>query len=172
MSHQTTPVTFMVLAAIAVSAIGFGGTMNGAEPSTAFGPGFPIPVFDGGKSNSLAQWVRPGIRFRNGRGPAGDYTFYEVPNERVTAVGTPAKRANWRAGALWWLPNPQPAALREIPWSHWQGVATGIHQPQAEVELLKRGFCIAFITPDPGKQWDAWYAYLTEKHGLSKKPAF
>ena len=23
-----------------------------------------------------------------------------------------------------------------------------------------------------GKPWDAWYAFLTEKHGLSKKPAF
>jgi len=38
--------------------------------------------------------------------------------------------------------------------------------------LLRRGFHIAFITPDPGKQWDAWYAFLTEKHGLSKKPSF
>jgi len=46
------------------------------------------------------------------------------------------------------------------------------HEPQTEVELLRRGFHIAFITPDPGKQWDAWYSYLTEKHGLSKKPAF
>src|SRR5437660_6175792 len=61
------------------------------------------------------------------------------------------------------------------PWS-WQGCYWD-HQPQAEVELLRRGFHIAYITPDsgrqfPGKQWDAWYAYLTEKHGLSKKPAF
>ena len=56
------------------------------------------------------------------------------------------------------------------PWS-WQGCYWD-HQPQAEVELLKRGFHIAFITPDPGKPWDAWYAYLTEKHGLSAKPAF
>ena len=31
---------------------------------------------------------------------------------------------------------------------------------------------IAFITPDPGKQWDAFYSWLTEKHGLSAKPAF
>jgi len=46
------------------------------------------------------------------------------------------------------------------------------HEPQTEVELLRRGFHIAFVTPDPGKQWDAWYAWLTEKHGLSKKPAF
>ena len=56
------------------------------------------------------------------------------------------------------------------PWS-WQGCYWD-HEPQAEVELLRRGFHIAFITPDPGKQWDAWYAWLTEKHGLSKKPAF
>ena len=27
-------------------------------------------------------------------------------------------------------------------------------------------------TLKPGKQWDAWYAFLTEKHGLSKKSAF
>src|SRR5213592_981228 len=54
------------------------------------------------------------------------------------------------------------------PWS-WRGCYWD-HQPQAEVELLRRGFHIAFITPDPGKQWDAWYDWLTEKHGLSKKP--
>jgi hypothetical protein len=56
------------------------------------------------------------------------------------------------------------------PWS-WQGCYWD-HEPQTEVELLRRGFHIAFITPDPGKQWDAWHAWLTEKHGLSKKPAF
>jgi pimeloyl-ACP methyl ester carboxylesterase len=56
------------------------------------------------------------------------------------------------------------------PWS-WQGCYWD-HEPQAEVELLRRGFHIAFITPDPGKEWDAWYAYLTETHGLSRKPAF
>jgi len=56
------------------------------------------------------------------------------------------------------------------PWSwrtcYWD------HQPQVEVELLKRGFFIAYVAPDPGKQWDAWYTYLIEKHGFSKKPAF
>jgi pimeloyl-ACP methyl ester carboxylesterase len=56
------------------------------------------------------------------------------------------------------------------PWS-WQACYWD-HMPQAEIELLKRGFHIAFITPDPGPQWDAWYTFLTEKHGLSKKPAF
>jgi hypothetical protein len=56
------------------------------------------------------------------------------------------------------------------PWS-WRGCYWD-HEPQTEVELLRRGFHVCFITPDPGTQWDAWYAYLTEKHGLSKKPAF
>jgi len=60
------------------------------------------------------------------------------------------------------------------PWS-WRGCYWD-HQPQTEVELLKRGFHVAYIsanaTMKPGKQWEAWYNFLTEKHGLSKKPAF
>src|SRR5882724_886188 len=60
------------------------------------------------------------------------------------------------------------------PWS-WRGCYWN-HQPQAEVELLKRGFHIAYIessaTLQPGRQWDAWYDFLTDKLGLSRKPAF
>src|SRR6266702_4165660 len=60
------------------------------------------------------------------------------------------------------------------PWS-WRGCYWD-HQPQTEIALLKRGFHIAYITADaslkPDKKWDAWYAFLTGKHGLSKKPAF
>jgi pimeloyl-ACP methyl ester carboxylesterase len=60
------------------------------------------------------------------------------------------------------------------PWS-WRGCYWD-HQPQTEVELLKRGFHIAYILANadlkPDKKWDAWYGFLTEKHGLSKKPAF
>jgi hypothetical protein len=56
------------------------------------------------------------------------------------------------------------------PWS-WRGQYWD-HEPQTEVELLRRGFHVAFVTPDPGKAWEAWYDYLTEKHGLSKRPAF
>ncbi|HMH11962.1 MAG TPA: twin-arginine translocation signal domain-containing protein [Edaphobacter sp.] len=79
------------------------------------------------------------------------------------------------------------------PWS-WRGVYWN-HQPQAEVELLSRGFHIAYISvdPKPGSltnltmdelmdqlgmsqralgEWDAWYAFLTGQYGLSKKPAF
>jgi pimeloyl-ACP methyl ester carboxylesterase len=87
---------------------------------------------------------------------------------------------------------PKQAAVG-IPWS-WRGVYWN-HQPQAEVELLKRGFHIAYISVDPKPlssteltmdermdelgmsrralaEWDAWYAYLTGQYGLSKKPAF
>jgi len=60
------------------------------------------------------------------------------------------------------------------PWS-WRGCYWD-HQPQTEVELLRRGYHVAYISANatlkPGKEWDAWYAFLTEKHGLSKKPAF
>jgi pimeloyl-ACP methyl ester carboxylesterase len=56
------------------------------------------------------------------------------------------------------------------PWS-WRGCYWD-HEPQTEVELLKRGFHVAFVAGDPGKQWDAWYAYLTETCGLAKKPNF
>lgn len=56
------------------------------------------------------------------------------------------------------------------PWS-WQGYWWD-HEPQTEVELLKRGFHIAYVWCDAGKPWDAWYTFLTETHGLSKRPAF
>jgi len=59
------------------------------------------------------------------------------------------------------------------PWS-WRGCYWN-HEPQTEVELLNRGFHVAFVAPDSGKQgkaWDRWYEFLTEKHGLTKKAAF
>jgi pimeloyl-ACP methyl ester carboxylesterase len=60
------------------------------------------------------------------------------------------------------------------PWS-WQGCYWD-HQPQTEIELLKRGFHICYITADaslhPDNKWDAWYKFLTQEHGLFKKPAF
>jgi pimeloyl-ACP methyl ester carboxylesterase len=60
------------------------------------------------------------------------------------------------------------------PWS-WRGCYWD-HEPQTEIELLDRGFHVAYIaanaTLKPDRMWDAWYAFLTEKHGLSEKPAF
>ncbi|ETZ21404.1 alpha/beta hydrolase [Pedobacter sp. V48] len=56
------------------------------------------------------------------------------------------------------------------PWS-WRGFYWD-HEPQSEIELLKKGFFIGYINCDAGRQWDAWYAFLTKEHGFSKKPAF
>ncbi len=60
------------------------------------------------------------------------------------------------------------------PWS-WRGCYWD-HQSQTEIELLRRGFHVAYISANatlrPGREWDAWYAFLTEQHGLSRKPAF
>jgi hypothetical protein len=89
---------------------------------------------------------------------------FKAPEGEKFAVGTPAKGQRRCIVVV-----PKQAAGGN-PWS-WQGCYWD-HQPQTEVELLRRGFHIAYITPDPGKQWDAWYTYVTEKHGLSKKPAF
>jgi hypothetical protein len=54
------------------------------------------------------------------------------------------------------------------PWS-WRDLHRG-HRPPAEAELLARGFHLAFITPGPPRQRDAWLAFLTETHRLSRKP--
>lgn len=65
-------------------------------------------------------------------------------------------------------------AAPDKPWT-WRGCYWD-HQPQTEIELLKRGFHVAYIsashTIKPGKPWDAWYEFLTKKMGLSSKPAF
>ena len=66
------------------------------------------------------------------------------------------------------------AAAPGNPWS-WRGCYWD-HEPQTEIELLRRGFHIAYITANaslrPDKKWDAWYEFLTDQHGLSRKPAF
>ena len=93
-----------------------------------------------------------------------EITPIKAPVNEKNSVGTPAKGQRRCIVVV-----PKVAAAGN-PWS-WQGCYWD-HRPQAEVELLGRGFHIAFITPDPGKQWDAWYAFLIEKHGFSKKPAF
>jgi neutral ceramidase len=54
------------------------------------------------------------------------------------------------------------------PWS-WRDLYFD-PQGQTETELLERGFHVAYITPGPAKQKDAWLAFMTEKHGLAKKP--
>jgi hypothetical protein len=146
----TTLEKLLALAAVASSMFGFAGTIQAAEPA-----------FDGGKSTWHDGFVRHD--FLMDKETFAITPFTRPANERF-GVGTPP------AGKLRCIvvvpKNPAPGN----PWS-WQACYWD-HRPQAEVELLRRGFHIAFITPDPDKQWDAWYAFLTEKHGLSKRPAF
>jgi pimeloyl-ACP methyl ester carboxylesterase len=93
-----------------------------------------------------------------------DITPFERPEGEAFGVGAPEKG---KRRCIVVVPKrPAPGN----PWS-WQGQYWD-HEPQAEVELLRRGFHVAYITPDPGKHWDAWFDYLTGKHGLSRKPAF
>ena len=70
---------------------------------------------------------------------------------------------------------PKEAATGK-PWV-WHGEFFG-HKPAPDIELLKRGFHIAYMSvpdmlgsPTAVKHWDAFYSELTEKHGLCKRPA-
>jgi hypothetical protein len=54
------------------------------------------------------------------------------------------------------------------PWS-WRDLHKD-HRPPAEAELLARGYHVAFITPGPPREREAWLAYLTEKYRLSRRP--
>ncbi|MDR1959074.1 MAG: hypothetical protein LBQ54_08530 [Planctomycetaceae bacterium] len=56
------------------------------------------------------------------------------------------------------------------PWS-WRGCYWN-HEPQTEIELLRRGFAVAHITGPPNEDWEAWYDFLVGKYGFSPKPAF
>lgn len=56
------------------------------------------------------------------------------------------------------------------PWS-WRGRYFD-HEPQVEIELLRRGYHIGFIQSDDIRHWDAWYSFLIKEHGLSRTPAF
>ena len=107
---------------------------------------------------------------------------YDYVMDRQTMAISPFKRPENERFAIGALPNgnqrgvvicPKKPAPGN-PWS-WRGCYWD-HQPQTEVELLKRGFHIAYIWADattrPDEHWKAWYTFLTENHGLSKKPAF
>src|SRR6266567_1503166 len=158
-SQITRPAKLLAVATVAFSVCGFIGTIHAAEqPAPA--QSFPS-TFDGGKSTWHDDFVR--YDFLMDKETFQITPFIRPENERF-GVGTPP------AGKLRCIVVVPKIPAPGNPWS-WQACYWD-HRPQAEVELLRRGFHIAFITPDPGKQWDAWYDYLTEKHGLSKKPAF
>jgi pimeloyl-ACP methyl ester carboxylesterase len=100
----------------------------------------------------------------------GAITPMTAPASEVTGFSVDVKLTDGKRRCVVVVPKK---AAPGYPWS-WQGCYWN-HQPQTEVELLKRGFHIAFVAPDAGRQgkaWDTWYKFLTEKHGLAKKSAF
>ena len=93
-----------------------------------------------------------------------------APEKEVTSSGIDVNLKDGKRRGVVVVPKK---AAPGNPWS-WQACYWN-HQPQTEVELLRRGFHIAFISPDPagqGKAWDLWYKFMTETHGLAKKSAF
>ena len=100
----------------------------------------------------------------------GAITPMTAPASEVKSFGVDTAVRNGKRRCVVVVPKK---AAPGYPWS-WRGCYWD-HQPQTEVELLKRGFHIAFVAPDGGRQgkaWDRWYNFLTEKHGLAKKSAF
>ena len=100
----------------------------------------------------------------------GAITPMTAPASEVTSFGIDVGIKDGKRRAVVVVPKK---AAPGNPWS-WQACYWN-HEPQTEVELLRRGFHIAFMAPDPGRQgkaWDRWYEFLTEKHGLAKKAAF
>jgi pimeloyl-ACP methyl ester carboxylesterase len=100
----------------------------------------------------------------------GAITPMKAPEKEVTSYGIDATLKDGKRRCVVVVPKKAAAGH---PWS-WQGCYWN-HQPQTEVELLNRGFHIAYVAPDAGRQgvaWDRWYKFLTEQHGLSKKAAF
>ena len=100
----------------------------------------------------------------------GAITPMTAPAGEVKSFGVDTAVRNGKRRCVVVVPKK---AAPGYPWS-WRGCYWN-HEPQTEVELLKRGFHIAFVAPDGGRQgkaWDKWYTFLTEKHGMAKRPAF
>ncbi len=155
-SHLISLAKLITVAAAALGMWNFGSTIHAAEP-----------VFDGGKSTWHDGFVRYDFLMN-------DETLAITPFTRPEAEMKSFEAGNAPKGSRRCIVVVPDKPAPGNPWS-WQACYWN-HQPQAETELLHRGFYIVFVAPDsarmsPPKQWDAWYAYLTEK-GLSKKPAF
>lgn len=103
---------------------------------------------------------------------------------RAETPAFPGKKSQWNgydrtdftvAGKAAIMVAPTQAAEGK-PWL-WRGEFFGAF-PKADIALLGRGFHIAYLavpnqfgSPAAMEKWAAFYAELTEKHGLSKKPA-
>jgi pimeloyl-ACP methyl ester carboxylesterase len=100
----------------------------------------------------------------------GAITPMKAPEKEVKTFGIDSALKDGKRRCVVIVPKK---AAPGYPWS-WRGCYWD-YQSQTEVELLKRGFHVAYVAPDSGRQgqaWDRWYTFLTEKHGLSKRAAF
>src|SRR5258706_6911264 len=145
-AQTTSPAKLLAVAAVAFTVCGFVGTIHAAEPA-----------FDGGKSTWHDGFVRYDFTMDD---ETLALTPFTRPEKEGFAVGTPAK--GQRRCIVVVPKNPAPGN----PWS-WQACYLD-HQPQAGTELLRRGFFIAFITPDrarmsPAKKQHARDAFLQRK---------
>jgi hypothetical protein len=77
----------------------------------------------------------------------GAITPMTAPASEVTSFGIDVSIKDGKRRCVVVVPRK---AAPGNPWS-WQGCYWN-HQPQTEVELLRRGFHIAFVAPDPGRQ--------------------
>jgi hypothetical protein len=95
---------------------------------------------------------------------------FRAPAQEVSGFGIDRTLKDGKRRCLVVVPKK---AAPGYPWS-WRGCYWD-HEPQTEVELLRRGFHIAYVAPDAGRQgkaWDVFYRFLTGRHGLASKPAF
>lgn len=92
-------------------------------------------------------------------------------------------QGTWHGYAMWEFERagrpckvvlPKEAAQGQ-PWV-WRGVFWG-HEPQTEIAMLAKGWAVAWVgtsdllgSPQCVKERTAFYTFLTEKHGFSKKP--
>jgi pimeloyl-ACP methyl ester carboxylesterase len=146
---------FITWTSLAICAAGFAGTAFAADPPTAFaGEKTAWHGFD--RYDFLIDEQSLAIKPIKAQDDEKDGIQHQIQGLRRCVIVVPKLAASGN------------------PWS-WRGCYWD-HQPQTEVELLKRGFHIGYVessaTLKPDRTWEAWYEFLTEKHGLSRKPSF
>lgn len=102
----------------------------------------------------------------------------------ASAVPFPGKKTAWHGYDRYDFPIDGRACIVVVPktaaegnpWI-WRARFFG-HEPQTDLALLARGFHLVYMdvaalfgSPGAVAHWDAFYKYLTEKHGFAKKPA-
>lgn len=142
-------------------------TSLGSMGLMAAQPNGAAPSFGGEKSKWHQDFDRHDFILDDA---TGVITAIPTPAQEVISRGVDRKVVDGKRRCVVVTPK---APARGLPWS-WRGCYWN-HEPQREIELLARGFHICYVAPDrvkPAATADIFYRWLTEKHGLAKKPAF